>query len=405
LLIRPPFQELRLVILLSGPLALGACSTVGDTLSPAKVDYHAATVRAEPLDIPPDLTQLARDPRYQPSSGQPVSAAAIQASQPAKVILPTPASAAAASAPVGLVAPLSSGAVRIERSGNQRWLVIPQTPEQLWPQLRAFWPASGFKLVLDKPELGVMETDWAENRTKLPQDAIRRTIGKLFDGLYDSGQRDRFRLRIERSTSSNSTEVYLSHRAAVEVRAGQDSDRLKWEPAGADAQLENEMLARLMLYLAPPTEMAAMAPAAADTALLATSTAAVEKAPETPARARLLNGRPAATLQVDDDFSRAWRRVGVALDRNGFTVEDRDRGQGLYYVRYVDPKLAGKEEPGFFSRVFGAAKKEEFAGTRYRIGVQAEGKGSVVAIFDAQGAPQNTEAATNIVKLLLNEMR
>jgi outer membrane protein assembly factor BamC len=165
------------------------------------------------------------------------------------------------------------------------------------------------------------------------------------------------------------------------------------------------MLARLMLYLAPPTEMAAMAPAAADTALLATSTAAVEKAPETPARARLLNGRPAATLQVDDDFSRAWRRVGVALDRNGFTVEDRDRGQGLYYVRYVDPKLAGKEEPGFFSRVFGAAKKEEFAGTRYRIGVQAEGKGSVVAIFDAQGAPQNTEAATNIVKLLLNEMR
>jgi outer membrane protein assembly factor BamC len=144
---------------------------------------------------------------------------------------------------------------------------------------------------------------------------------------------------------------------------------------------------------------------APDAATLAAAAAAIGNTPEAPARARLLGGRPAATLQVDDDFGRAWRRVGVALDRNGFTVEDRDRGQGLYYVRYVDPKFAGKEEPGFFSRVFGGAKKEDYTGTRYRVGVQAEGRGSVVAVFDAQGVPQNTEAASNIVKLLLNEMR
>jgi outer membrane protein assembly factor BamC len=131
----------------------------------------------------------------------------------------------------------------------------------------------------------------------------------------------------------------------------------------------------------------------------------VQKAPETPSRARLLDGRPAATLQVDDDFSRAWRRVGLALDRNGFTVEDRDRGQGLYYVRYVDPKLAGKEEPGFFARIFSGAKKEDYSGTRYRVGVQAEGKASVVAIFDSQGAPQNNDPARNIVQLLLAELR
>jgi outer membrane protein assembly factor BamC len=131
----------------------------------------------------------------------------------------------------------------------------------------------------------------------------------------------------------------------------------------------------------------------------------VAKAPEAPARARLLEGRPAASLQVDDDFARAWRRVGLALDRNGFTVEDRDRGQGLYYVRYVDPKLAGKEEPGFLTRLFTSAKKEDFSGTRYRVGVQAEGKSTVVAVFDAQGTPQNSESARNIVQLLLGELR
>ncbi|MEY4747856.1 MAG: hypothetical protein RIQ60_70 [Pseudomonadota bacterium] len=419
MLTRPPFQRLRPLVLLSGAVALGACSTVSETLSPGKVDYKAATLRAEPLDIPPDLTQLTRDPRYQPSSGQPVSAAAIQAAQPVKAgaAPTTPATLTAPTAtggtftagtPGGVVAPLASGAVRIERAGNQRWLVVQRTPEELWPQLRGFWPAAGFKLALDQPELGFMETDWAENRSKLPQDAVRRTLGKLFDSLLDSGQRDRFRLRVERSTSSNATEVYLSHRGAVQVKSGLDNDRLHWELTGADTQVEAEMLARLMLYLAPPAATAGVPQpptAAPDVAALAAAKDTVVNQPGAPARARLLSGRPAATLQVDDDFSRAWRRVGVALDRSGFTVEDRDRGQGLYYVRYVDPKFAGKEEPGFFARVFGGAKTEDYVGTRYRVGVQAEGKGSVVAVFDAQGAPQNNAAALNIVKILLDDLR
>jgi outer membrane protein assembly factor BamC len=283
---------------------------------------------------------------------------------------------------------------------------VSQSPEQLWPQLRSFWPTAGFTLISDKPELGVMETDWAENRAKLPQDFVRRTIGRIADGLFDSGQRDRFHLRVERSTSSNSTEIYLSHRAATEVAVtstGGRSDTTRWQLSPSDPQVEAEMLGRLMLFLAPPSQVATTQ--GADQAALAAAANAVTKAPDAPARARLLDGRPAATLQVDDDFSRAWRRVGLALDRNGFTVEDRDRGQGLYYVRYVDPKLAGKEEPGFLARLFSGAKKEDYSGTRYRVGVQAEGKASVVAVFDSQGAPQNSESARNIVQLLLAELR
>ncbi|MFM2066331.1 MAG: hypothetical protein RLZZ584_1240 [Pseudomonadota bacterium] len=408
MLSRPPFHELRLIVILSGAAALGACSSVSDTFSSNKVDYRAATVKAEPLDVPPDLTQLVKDPRYQPTGGAPVSAAAIQAATPAR-LAPGTSSAGLAGSPVAgsVVAPVASGAVRIERAGNQRWLVSSQTPELLWPQLRSFWQANGFNLVQDKPELGVMETDWAENRARLPQDFMRRTVGKVLDKLFDSGVRDRYRVRLERSTVSNSTEIYLSHRGAMEVAVGERREQTQWEPAPADPQMEAEMLARLMLFLAPPgsTGGATAGAAAPDAAAVAAATASVQKAPDIPARARLLDGRPAATLQVDDDFSRAWRRVGVALDRNGFTVEDRDRGQGLYYVRYVDPKLAGREEPGFFARLFGGAKKEDYSGTRYRVGVQAEGKTSVVAVFDAQGVPQNSEAARNIVQLLLTEMR
>jgi outer membrane protein assembly factor BamC len=392
-------------LILSCAGLFAGCSTVSDIVTPAKVDYRTATVKQQPLDVPPDLTQLSNDPRYQPAAGGSISAAAIQAATPTARVVP------AAGQSAGTVAPIASGSVRVERAGSQRWLVVAQTPEQLWPQLQNFWTAAGFSLVTDKPDLGVMETDWAENRAKLPQDVIRRTIGRFVEGLYDSGERDRFRLRVERSATSNSTEVYLSHRGATEMKVGTADERrdaTRWQVHAGDPQIEAEMLSRLMLFLAPPAQVAATAPAtaiAAEQAALAAAASAVAKAPDAPARARLLEGRPAASLQVDDDFARAWRRVGLALDRNGFTVEDRDRGQGLYYVRYVDPKLAGKEEPGFLTRLFTSAKKEDFSGTRYRVGVQAEGKSTVVAVFDAQGTPQNSESARNIVQLLLGELR
>lgn len=397
---RSQANELRsLALILTGAGVLAGCSAVSEMVTPAKVDYRTAAVRAQPLEVPPDLTQLSGDPRYQPAAGVAVSAAAIQAatSVPPRSAAPTPG---------GVVAPVSSGSVRIERAGSQRWLVVAQAPEQLWPQLRNFWSSAGFVVATDKPELGLMETDWAENRAKLPQDIVRRTIGRVVDGLFDTGERDRYRLRMERSTSSNSTEIYISHRGAREVQVsstGERTENTRWQQISGDPQLEAEMLGRLMLFLAPPSEAAATP--APDQAALSAAARAVTKAPDSPARARLLEGRPAATLQVDDDFSRAWRRVGLALDRNGFTVEDRDRGQGLYYVRYVDPKLAGKEEPGFFARLFSGAKKEDYSGTRYRVGVQAEGKSSVVAIFDSQGAPQSSESARNIVQLLLAELR
>lgn len=382
-------------------LALGGCSSVSDALSPTRVDYKAASVRNSPLEIPPDLSQLGKDARYQPTAGQVVSANALQ--QPASG--PALASSRPVAAPIAAsVALVASGGARIERAGSQRWLVIDQTPEALWPRLRNFWIANGLEITQDNAPLGTMETGWIENRAKLPRDGIRRFVGAAADALYDSGQRDRYRLRVERSATSNGSEIFLSHRSAVQVVIGPQKDRVEWEPAPADPQIEAEMLARLMLYLAPAATAAATnTPEGA--AALGAATAAVEKAPSAPARARLLDGRPAASLQVDDDFARAWRRVGAALDRNGFTVEDRDRGQGLYFVRYVDPKLAGKDEPGFFARVFGGAKKEDLGGTRYRVGIKAEGKASVVAIFDNQGAPQNSESARNIIGLLLNELR
>jgi len=362
-------------------LTVTGCSTVENLLAGDKVDYRSSGSRASGLEVPPDLTQLAKDSRYQQPSGT-VSASTFQANAPISAANATPAPST--------VAPQALGALRLERLGSERWLSSTLPPEQLFPLVRTFWKDSGFTLVQDRADAGVLETDWAENRAKLPNDVIRNTIGKVFDGAFSTGELDKFRTRVERTATGS--DIYITHRGMVEVYTGQRSESTVWQPRPADPQLEGEFLSRLMIKLGAKEEVAK---------------AAVVPAASGPARARVVDGRPAATLQVDDGFDRAWRRVGVALDRSGFTVEDRDRGQGLYFVRYVDPKFAGKEEPGFFSRMLSFGRKTEDTSTlaRYRVSVKGEGAISTVTVLDAKGAPENGEAGKRIVSLLAEDLK
>lgn len=370
---------------------LGGCSAVSNSLAPNKVDYKAQSQPAAKLDVPPDLTQLANDPRYQPPTGASISANALQ-NAGSNTRLTDSATLPSA------VAPRAAAGTRIERAGNQRWLVTSMTPEQLWPVLRDYWQTNGFTLTVDQPELGVMETDWQENRGKLPQNVLSRAIGKVFESITDSDERDRYRMLVERGTQG--TEVTISHRGASQILIGdRNNEQVRWQTRPSDPTLEAEMLARLLARLTPAADTAAAAPA------LAAAAQAVAAAPLAPPRARIDASRAVPTLQVDDGFDRAWRRVGVALDRNGFTVEDRDRSQGVYFVRYVDPKLAGQEDPNFIARLFGA-KKEDLSGKRYRIQVSAEGStASTVAVLDSEGKASSGESARNIAQLLLAELR
>ncbi len=369
---------------LATALSLGACSTLDSALSGDKIDYRSGGTKTAGLEVPPDLTQLTRDSRYQQTQGGAVSAAAFQASAPAAT--------AAAAAPSEAIAPQTIGDMRIERLGSDRWLHTSLTPEQLWPQLQTFWKERGFVLTEDKPAAGVMETDWAENRGKLPMDFIRSSIGKVFDGAYSTGELDRFRTRVERT--ANGTDIYVTHRGMIEVYNTERKDSTIWEPRHADPQLEGEMLSRLMLKLGATETVA-------KTALVTPGAAATA-----PARARLLADQAAPTLQVDDGFDRAWRRVGVALDRSGFTVEDRDRTQGVYFVRYIDPAFAGKGEPNFFAKLFSFGKKlDNGAPIQYRVVVKSSGDRSVVTVQSAEGAPENGDVAKRITALLLDDLK
>ena len=378
----PSLTALAAAMATLAAFSLSGCSTLDNLMSGDKIDYRSSSgVKSAGLEVPPDLTQLTKDSRYQQSQGGSVSAAAYQAGTPA---------AAPATVQSVTVAAQSAGPMSIERLGNERWLRTTMSPEQLWPQLQAFWKERGFTITQDVPAAGVMETDWAENRGKLPLDFIRASVGKIFDGAYSTGELDKFRTRVERVNGG--TEVYITHRGMIEVYVGERKESTTWQPRQPDPQLEGELLSRLMLRLGATEEVA-------KTALV------VPGAPGAPARARLLPDQPTATLQVDDGFDRAWRRVGVALDRSGFTVEDRDRTQGVYFVRYVDPAFAGKDEPNLFQKLFSFGKKDDGGPARYRVAVKSEGERSTVTVLNGQGAPENGEAGKRITQLLLEDLK
>ncbi len=237
-------------------LTVTGCSTVENLLAGDKVDYRSTGSRTSGLEVPPDLTQLAKDSRYQQPSGT-VSASTFQANAPITAANATPAPST--------VAPQALGALRLERLGSERWLSSTLPPEQLFPLVRTFWKDSGFTLVQDRADAGVLETDWAENRAKLPNDIIRNTIGKVFDGAFSTGELDKFRTRVERTATG--TDIYITHRGMVEVYTGQRSESTVWQPRPADPQLEGEFLSRLMIKLGAKEEVAkaAVVPVASGT--------------------------------------------------------------------------------------------------------------------------------------------
>ncbi|MDF3886595.1 outer membrane protein assembly factor BamC [Cupriavidus basilensis] len=377
--------------------AMTGCSSINDAMAPDKIDYKSAAKRTSTLDVPPDLTKIEGDRRYSVPDQNGTSTLSTY-NQSNKV--------AQQQSGTENVLPSTQG-IRMERDGNQRWLVISNgmPADKLWQSLREFWQESGFLLVQDSPETGIMETDWAENRAKIPQDFIRNTIGKVFDGLYSTSERDKFRTRLERAQNGN-MEVFISHRGAQEQLTGIDKSNTIWTARPSDPELEAEFLSRFAQRLGVQKEQAdrmAKSGAAPAPAAAAAPAAATAKASSANANLTQVNGTQA--LQLAEPFDRAWRSVGLALDRVNFTVEDRDRAQGLYYVRYVDTRDT-VDNRGFFSKLFTKTGTEDSKkAKKYRVALKGDGTGTTVTVQNDAGQPEGTEVGKRILTLLDEQLR
>ncbi|WP_294638910.1 outer membrane protein assembly factor BamC [uncultured Aquabacterium sp.] len=370
---------------LSVALLTSGCSALDNALSGDKVDYKTSGAKTVRLDVPPDLSQLPGQTRYGQISTGPVSASSLARDT---------ARAEAAVAPGAAVAPSTQGVVKLERQGQTRWLAVALPPEKVWDETEAFWDEMGFELTTNRRDIGLMETNWAENRRKVPEGGIRNLLGRVFEALYDSGERDQYRTRIERA-ANGTTEVYITHRGMTEEYVDARKEQTTWKARPSNPDLEAEMLSRLMARLGAPKE--AVAAAKAEAAQPATSVA------ESKSAAIAALDASGTGLSVAADFDTSWRRVGLALDRSGFTVENRDRKQGFYEVRLssTDPQA---QKPGFFSRLFGSSKNEESL-SRYRVEVSGQSRAqTLVRVTDEKGQATSTATARRIAKLLVDEL-
>ncbi|MEN3374392.1 outer membrane protein assembly factor BamC [Dechloromonas sp. ZS-1] len=362
-------------------LAVAGCGILPDS---KKIDYKSSG-KAPSLEVPPDLSQISRDDRYKVPDGAGKGSATFSAYAADR----TP----AAQAQNSVVLP-QIDKVRVERSGTQRWLVVNVPAEKVWDTVKEFWQESGFIVNVERPEAGVMETDWAENRAKIGDDLVRRTFGRLLDTLYSTGERDKFRTRFEPGAELGTTDIFISHRGMEEVYSSSAKDQTRWQPRAADPELEAEMLRRLMVRLGAEEKRAE---------------AALASSAKTEPRARMAGGKNGdGILEVDERFDRAWRRVGLALDRVGFTVEDRDRSRGLYFVRYVDPEQdnASKKDDGILAKLaFWKGKEAVSSKVQYRIHVSGVGTQTTVQVLTAEGGADQSETARKILGLLQQQLQ
>jgi outer membrane protein assembly factor BamC len=371
-------------IVLAGLLA--GCS--GSILPESKKIEYKSAGKLPPLEIPPDLTQQSRDERYAvPDVSTSKGSATYSAYSSER-------SGQARTTTAQDVLPQVES-MRIERSGTQRWLVVQGSTERLWPAVKEFWQEMGFLVNVEIPEAGIMETDWAENRAKIPQDFIRNTLGKVLDSLYSTAERDKFRTRLEKGSEPNKVEIYISHRGMYEIYTSEGRTETKWQPRPPDPELEAEMLGRLMVRLG------------ADEARAKTMVAA-EQRQERAKLSRATDG--AGALQLEEPFDRAWRRVGLALDRVGFTVEDRDRSQGLYFVRYVDPDADGKkksDDSGMLSKLmfWKGSSGDKPNQAQYRIHLKTMGESTTVEVLTREGGSDKSDTSRRILTLLYDQLK
>lgn len=348
-----------------------------------KIDYKSAG-KLPPLEVPPDLAAPGTG-KYSVPESQNGRAIFSEYDKERKGEPASPSNSA--------VLPVFDR-VKIERGGTQRWLVVKASPDQLWPVVREFWQENGFLIKSEEPTVGFMETDWAENRARIPLGGITGFINKALDAVSSLPERDKFRTRLERAGDGASTEIYVSHKGMAEVYYRERDNNTKWQVRPTDPELEAAMLTRLAARISGVQE---------------TQAKQIIKAAEVqPPRAELVRSNKDGTLvSLDDSFDRAWRRVGLALDRIGFMVEDRNRTDGLYFVRYQDPDAEAAKKKGL-SRLAFWRSDEKTGPEQYRIQVAAAPQSanrSEVKVLKKDGGADSGDTAKRILSLLAEQLR
>ena len=363
---------------------LTGCSTL-DKINPLgnnkTSDYKTANLHRQ-LDIPPDLTTPQSNDEYSvPQVGgttySQYSQYADNHVQPAvqqqPVLAPTPG-----------VLPGSNEAV-LKRDGNTFWLSVKLPAQQVWPVVEAFWKKQGYSLILKDPSTGVMQTDWRSSHLKAPQGELDKVLGNLF-GNDLTGEMSMYTTRLERDINSDTTEIYISYHGAIEANGNESG----WRALPPDPQSELGELMNLLQGFGVRK---------AEANIQLTQINAVNQ----PYAIMVNHG---SSLIIKEGFKNTWRRIGLALDREDFIVENRNKASGIYYVKYKH-ELPSHIDNSWLSKIefWKTTSPKNMVFGQYHVKVTGDKQSSLIQIQDVSGYPLNNDVARKIVALLDNQLK
>lgn len=365
-----------LVLVMLVTQLLNGCGGQKNILPDRDAEYKNSR-SVERLEVPPDLSELRFDDSMAVPGGETTTAQTYQQGTKSK----TPRGAEQ-------VLPTQQG-IRVVRAGSQRWLLVEQDAQTLWQRIRAFWERSEIELVKEDAQIGIMETTWIENRKDIPMDPVRKLLKRGLDVLYSAPTRDKFRVRLEVGQDPNATELFVTHRGVREVIQNKTTGTTTWVERPSDPELEAEMLNKMMVFLG-------MEQARVDAALAQ----GVEKL----ARAKLSNQGDSAELVLFDDFPQAWQRAGAALDRIGFSVVDRDRSKGVYYVKYNDAAEQVNKQGMLSKWAFWRGNDKQAKDYQLRLDT-TEGLFTAIHVYDSAGEEAQAKVSRQILALLYEQLK
>ena len=353
---------LRVVLVVTLLMNLIACSS-----TPAWKGIYSSEIKEKgmsKLDVPPDLSQ----PDVTDSLALPNIAAGGS----------TYSAFTNTSYKGDKVTPAKPKGIKLIRDGANQWLEINTPAEKLWSELRVFFTEVGFEVKREDINLGIMETNWLENRASLPTN----WFSKLLNRISSTGLRDKYRARLEKTNKSGVTRIFITHQGLKE-HAAEDINSIKiwWAARPSDPELEAEMYQRFLIFRDVSKAEAKK--------LFAKLT--------TKERTRIIDKDETKMLQVGEGFARTWRRIGIALDRIGLLVEDRNRSDGVYYLRITDDfRDKVKEEKGWLASIFSSNKVK--LKERYLLSVSDESDRSIISIIETTGAKADHRFVNQLLK-------
>jgi outer membrane protein assembly factor BamC len=379
---------IRILVIALMAFALNACTTYneGNILPDKRVEYKKSRQAENALEVPPDLSQDTIAQGGVMFSGSSPAVTTYSEYQAARSGAPVSGRSSRNVLP-------DNPQIEVRRDGDKRWLVIQAPAEAVWDTVLDFWQENGILLVEQDPSAGVMRTTWIENRADIKTDMITNFLRKAVDGLYAAGTRDQYRVRLERAGSG--TELFLTHTGMREQLvsgiAETDTDQSVWIPSGSDQELEAVMLQKLMAFMGTSEARAQEE--------LGSTAGTTSKRVST-----LYTGSDSPYMAIHTDFARSWRLVGIALNRVGFTVEDRNRSAGDYYVRYNDPSDDVDDEGWLSNLAFWSSSDKGGKSEVFVVNVSGE-EPATVTVRNQNGNPAPAQTASRILTLLHEQLR